>query len=75
MFKNNELARIGNVLGQTVKVDTTTTNVGRGKFARVCIKMDLNRPLVPSININGRVQPVEYEGLYKVGFQCGKFGH
>ncbi|EOY31426.1 Uncharacterized protein TCM_038365 [Theobroma cacao] len=69
------IARIGNELGRTLKIDQTTYQATRGKFARMCVEIDLKNPFVPKIFIGGRWQKVEYEGLRILCFHCGKFGH
>lgn len=66
LFKKDALTRMGNVLGKTIKIDDTTAEVTKGKYAHVCIEMDLNCPLIPTVNICGRIQLVEYEGFYRV---------
>lgn len=75
MFSDKVLFGMGNILWKTIKIDRTTGGVMKGKYARVCIELDLNKPLVPSISIYGRVQHVEYEGLLKICFKCGQYGH
>lgn len=72
MFKESTLLSMGNTIGKVVKVDMTTTDVARGRFARVCVEIDLDRPLLPSLMIMGRVVQVEYEGLTKMCFLCGR---
>lgn len=42
---------------------------------RVCVEVDLNKPLVPRIYLDGQWQPVEYEGLPMICFKCGRSGH
>lgn len=37
--------------------------------------MDLQKPLIPIIQILGHNQSVEYEGLHQICFECGKYGH
>ncbi|XP_015958583.1 uncharacterized protein LOC107482567 [Arachis duranensis] len=69
------LEKIGNIVGRTLKVDTNTADVARGKFARVCVEVDLTKPLVSQFQINGKNHLVEYEGLHQVCFLCGRFGH
>lgn len=32
-------------MGKTIKVDRTTLMASRSKFARVCVKIDLTKPL------------------------------
>lgn len=75
MFKESTLLSMGNTIGKVVKVDMTTTDVARGMFARVCVEIDLDRPLLPSVMIMGRVVQVEYEGLTKMCFLCGRLDH
>ena len=58
-----------------LKVDKNTLNRTKGRFARVCVKLDLNKPLLPSIMINGVEKKIEYEGLHLICFKCGKYGH
>ncbi|KAL4369783.1 hypothetical protein AHAS_Ahas06G0000300 [Arachis hypogaea] len=39
------LEKIGNIVGRTLKVDTNTSQIFRGKFARICTEVDLQKPL------------------------------
>lgn len=75
MFKESTLLIIGNTIGKITKVDMTTTDVARGRFARVCVEIDLERPLLPSLMVMGRVVQVEYEGLGRMCFQRGRYSH
>ncbi|XP_052111479.1 uncharacterized protein LOC127742780 [Arachis duranensis] len=69
------LKKIGNVIGQTMKVDVNTADKSRRKFARICVQLDLTTPLVAQCSINGVKYGVEYEGLYNICFACGMVGH
>jgi hypothetical protein len=62
-------------VGKTVKVDKTTLMQERGKYARLCVQVDLTKPLLAMFTIKGRKYNVEYEGLYMLCLTCGKFGH
>lgn len=75
MFKETVLLQMGNKIGKAIKVDTTSVDVVRGNFARICVEIDLNKPLKPNVMILGRVLTVEYEGLPKICFHCGHNGH
>ncbi|CAL5414966.1 unnamed protein product [Camellia sinensis] len=46
-FQDKVLYTIAKQLGRPLKLDLTTAMATRGKFARVCIEMDLNKPLCP----------------------------
>ncbi|KAK2981990.1 hypothetical protein RJ640_007582 [Escallonia rubra] len=74
-FDEEIMMRMGNTLGTAVKADKQTADSARGKFARVCIELNLSKPLIPKVWLNGHLQNVEYEGLYAVCFHCGKYGH
>ncbi|KAJ1434566.1 hypothetical protein SESBI_05434 [Sesbania bispinosa] len=84
-YDKRVLWSIGNALGKTVKIDVNTLQergnvhgdfiIDREKFARICIEVDLNRILISKFSSEGRIYPVEYEGLHLVCFQCGRYGH
>ncbi|XP_031127559.1 uncharacterized protein LOC116029652 [Ipomoea triloba] len=69
------LRKIGNKLGRTVRVDHTTSLVSRGKFARVCVEIDITKPLISTFTLEGKVWKVAYEGIHLVCFACGMYGH
>lgn len=52
-FNENWLVRAGNKIGRTVKVDKTTLIASRGKFARVCVEVDLKKPLKSGYDLRG----------------------
>lgn len=74
-FEDEFLMKIGKNIGRPVKVDTTTSLVSIGKFARVCVELDVTRPLLSKFTLGGEVVPVEYEGIQLVCFKCGIYGH
>jgi hypothetical protein len=47
----------------------------RGKYARLCVEVDLTKSLLAMFMIKGRKYNVEYEGLHLLCKNCGKFGH
>ncbi|KAL4346395.1 hypothetical protein GQ457_17G004810 [Hibiscus cannabinus] len=63
------------VIGRVVKIDYNTFDGARGKFARLAVMVDLTKPLLACIRIDGKIQKVEYEGLQQICFQCGTYGH
>ncbi|KAK2442272.1 zinc ion binding / nucleic acid binding protein [Trifolium repens] len=66
---------IGDRISETVKVDRNTLFQERGKYARVCVEVDLNKPLLAMFELKGKIYKVEYEGLHMLCRFCGKFGH
>lgn len=69
------LRYVGNQIGKTIKVDNTTLATARGRFARVCVEIDLVKPLLASYRLRGIDYHIQYEGLQDICFSCGKFGH
>ncbi|XP_027060922.2 uncharacterized protein [Coffea arabica] len=69
------LMKVGNVVGKAVKVDNQTLEVARGKCARICVEVDLKKPLTPFIWVNNDLQAIEYEALDALCFECGQYGH
>ncbi|GKV42802.1 hypothetical protein SLEP1_g50169 [Rubroshorea leprosula] len=71
---------LGSKIGKPIKVDPTTLLATRGKFVRVCVEVDLSQRLPSSVDLDledlpQSLIPVEYEGLHKICFHCGEFGH
>ncbi|XP_021803522.1 uncharacterized protein LOC110747700, partial [Prunus avium] len=69
------LKRIGNLLGKLLKIDALTTSQNRGKFARLCVELDMTKPLEAFIQINQIWYNIEYEGLPDICYHCGLYGH
>ncbi|OMP00911.1 reverse transcriptase [Corchorus capsularis] len=74
-FDERFLLALGNTIGRAIKVDKTTHFAFRGKFARVCVEIDLNKKLVPNVMVDDRWTRVEYEGLPLFCFHCGYIEH
>ncbi|KAL4388825.1 hypothetical protein GQ457_09G008060 [Hibiscus cannabinus] len=66
---------IASLIGNVVKVDYNTKEGERGKFARLALLVDLSKPLLSCIRIDGQLQKIEYEGLQQICFECGVYGH
>lgn len=47
----------------------------RAKYARICVEVDLTKPLVVMFMIKDRKYNVEYEGLHLLCTLCGRFRH
>ncbi|KAI9126914.1 hypothetical protein K1719_002510 [Acacia pycnantha] len=53
LFDKKFLLNLGNVIGKAIKLDIHTAQQARGKFARMCVELDLTKPLVPEFEIEG----------------------
>lgn len=47
------LKQAGSHIGRTVKVDMAMFLASRGKFARICVEVDLDKPLVAGYRMGG----------------------
>ncbi|KAH7867079.1 hypothetical protein Vadar_028636 [Vaccinium darrowii] len=74
-FDKDFLLRLGNCIGKAVKVDVPSSKSERGKFARVCVQLDLTQSLISKVTVRSLDYCVEYEGLHSICFECGKYGH
>ncbi|KAI9079455.1 hypothetical protein K1719_038537 [Acacia pycnantha] len=74
-YHKTALQAIGTLLGEVIRVDPMTENRGRGRYARIDVLMDLLKPLVPWIKVDGKLHGIEYEGLPQICFTCGRYGH
>ncbi|KAL5840076.1 hypothetical protein ACOSQ4_012684 [Xanthoceras sorbifolium] len=66
---------IGELLGNPCKIDPITEAQARGRFARLCIEIDTNKPLKGTLKVDGRRVKVEYESMGLICFNCGRIGH
>ncbi|CAA7053602.1 unnamed protein product [Microthlaspi erraticum] len=69
------LMGIAKGLGKPLRVDPTTLNVERARFARICVEVNLRQPLKGSVMINGERYYVSYAGLTNICSRCGIYGH
>lgn len=75
MFEERTLMWMGNSIGKAIKVDICTTDAVRGKYAKVCVEVNLDKPLKPNVMVYGRRYALEYEGLLCICFHCGQYDH
>lgn len=69
------LMRVGKLIGEPMKVDQATGSVSRGKFARICVEVDLTKPLLSKFKLRNQIRRIEYQGLHLICFGCGVYGH
>lgn len=69
------LMGIAEGLGKPIRVDLTTLKFERARFARVCVEVNLKKPLKGTVMVNGERYYVSYEGLSNICPVCGVYGH
>lgn len=66
-------------VGVFLKADEFTLKREKGKFARVCLNVDVTKPLRGTLTINSSATilhlPISYEGLHEVCAICGSTVH
>ncbi|CAN1176765.1 hypothetical protein LINPERHAP2_LOCUS32719 [Linum perenne] len=67
--------RIGNYIGRTVRMDLATSEGARGRYARLCMEVDVTKPLLGKYMIEDKELFIEYESLANICFSCGVYGH
>ncbi|KAI9094279.1 hypothetical protein K1719_026861 [Acacia pycnantha] len=75
LFDKKFLLNLGNSIGKAIRLDVHTAQRSRGKFARICIELDLTKPLIPSFSVEGNKLHVVYESLNSLCTNCGWYGH
>ncbi|CAI0406612.1 unnamed protein product [Linum tenue] len=74
-FINAEaVMQIAGLIGRPVRVDRATELGARAKFARVCVEVDLTRPLLSQYKVEGITYLIQYEGLQNICGECGLYG-
>ena len=74
-YEPSDLKKIGRAIGPVLRIDSHTANWERGRFARLCVQVNLDKPLVRKIYIGKLEQCVLYEGINALCFSCGRIGH
>lgn len=74
-FDEEAICLIAKEIGKPIKLDEVTAFASRGRFARVCVEIDLGKPLLTRVQINRKFVYIEYEGLPTICYSCGRVGH
>ena len=74
-FDYKFLMRVGSKIGKSIRVDNATSTMSRGHYARICVKVDLLKPLVSKFKFRRQIRKLEYEGIHLVCFECDMYGH
>ena len=74
-YKPSALREIGEAIGPVLRIDAHTTAESQGRFARLCVQVNFNDPIIKLLKMGGIDQPVQYEGIHSLRFACGCVGH
>ncbi|XVF44685.1 hypothetical protein PTKIN_Ptkin02bG0144100 [Pterospermum kingtungense] len=69
------LRKVGKKIGRPIKTDQATSLITRGNFARLCVEVDITKPLLSKFKLRRRVRRIEYEGIHLVCFKFGIYDH
>ena len=62
-YEESILWDIGRAIGLFLKVDTYTVMEARGRFARLCVQVNLDETIVKTIRVGGIRQMVQHKGI------------
>jgi hypothetical protein len=74
-FDESIILTLASGIGRPIRVDMNTVDMYRGRFARVCVEIDLDKPVVGKLCLRDAWYNVEYEGLHLLCSSCGCYGH
>lgn len=74
-YDESVLMALAAAVGRPIKVDQNTLDVRRGQFARICVEIELNKPVIGKVWLRNHWYEVEYEGLHRICSTCGCYGH
>ncbi|OMP07545.1 hypothetical protein COLO4_07245 [Corchorus olitorius] len=74
-FDFEVLKKIGQAMGTLLRVDNRTLMGERGRYARLCVQINMDKPLATDFMIEGKKQSLVYEGIGTLCFHCGRLGH
>ncbi|MBA0723240.1 hypothetical protein Golax_003837 [Gossypium laxum] len=63
------------MVGKVTKLDFNTYNQTRGRYVRIVVFTNLEKPLISQVLINGNLQQIEYKSLLIVFFSYGRYSH
>ena len=69
------LKYVGQKLGKLLKVDAITSVAIWGRYARICVQINIANPLPKRVEIGSFWQDIVYENLPMLCYKCGRIGH
>ena len=75
MSTQEVLYSIASCLGKPQKVDDNTYWATRGKFSRISVEIDFDKPVISRVMIDELILNVEYENFIAICFVSDRIGH
>ncbi|XP_030939834.1 uncharacterized protein LOC115964714 [Quercus lobata] len=69
------LRQIGSAIGLVLRTDSFIASSSRGSYARLCIQINLEKPLINIVRVRHLKQKFMYKGIGSLCFCCGRLGH
>ena len=69
------LHSIASKVGKPIRVDYATNNLTRARYARVCVEIMLEKPILTRVWVGNHWQAIIYENLHILCFHWGRIGH
>ncbi|KAK2974771.1 hypothetical protein RJ640_027132 [Escallonia rubra] len=74
-FDKEILTVIGKKIGVPLQIDTITTSITRGRFARLCVQIDTHSPLIKQVQIGKYTQKLQYVNILALCRSCECIAH
>ncbi|XP_023926069.1 uncharacterized protein LOC112037459 [Quercus suber] len=74
-YNPEALIHIGKSIKNVLRVDSHTAMETRGRYARICVQVDVDKPLPTAVLIGKCEQTICYEGLQSLCFSYGRIRH
>ena len=63
-YDSKFLTVVGNRIGKTIRIDETILDQAKGKYFRVCVEVDLSKPILFEFSVKGKIYVIEYESIH-----------
>ncbi|KAH0669569.1 hypothetical protein KY285_023730 [Solanum tuberosum] len=74
-YDGSLVQKIGGAIGKLLKVDACTSATLKGRYARLCVEVPMDVPVINKIQIGSHTQTITYEGEGLLCKTCGRLGH
>lgn len=74
-YDSSVLREIRSAIGPVLRIDSYTASGSKGSYVRMCIQIDLSKPLINTVRMGRLHQKMMYEGISSLCFCCERLGH